>query len=73
MKGRTTDFFWYNAGPLAIDPDRPIQLCSMIGCVLGKFADTDRAQVACEALQRDRDAGTLPCDLSKWDKKEMLK
>ena len=70
---KTQNFFYYHAGHLAIDKERPWQLCTMIGCVLGKFKTSEEAEVAIQALQKDKDAGILPCNLSQWDKEYLLR
>ncbi len=72
MLFQTAGFFFYHAGALAIDKARPWQLCSSIGAMCGRFATEEEAKVAIEALQADRDAGVLPCNLSHWDKRHLL-
>lgn len=64
-------FFVYHSS-LPVDPARPWQLCTEMGCLLGRFATKDRAEVALDALERDADMGTLPCNLRLWDKVGLL-
>lgn len=69
---KKSGFFYYHAGALAIDPCRPWQLLSAIGCVCGKFATEEQARTALDALAADKEAGTLPVNLSTWDKRHLL-
>lgn len=66
------EFFYYHAGNLAVDPERPWQLCSHIGALCGKFATEEQAAIARDALNADKAAGVLPCNLSLWDKRHLL-
>lgn len=74
MNGKTKGFFWYDAsrGGLAVDPSRPWQLCTWMGCLIGKFATAEQAESVANELQADDDAGTLPCNLSLWSKAHLL-
>lgn len=63
---KTKDFFYYHARTLAIDPQRPWQVCSVMGSICGKFATRKEAEETTAALQHDKDAGNLPCDLISW-------
>lgn len=65
-------FFYYHAGHLAIDKERPWQLCSDFGCLCGQFYTTAQAEAALTALEADKAAGVLPCNLSTWDKHHLL-
>jgi hypothetical protein len=65
-------FFFYHAGHLAIDPERPWQLLSAIGCVCGKFRSQESATIALQALIADHQAGTLPNNLGEWKRRNLL-
>lgn len=65
-------FFYYDAKNLAIDPKRPWQLVTEIGCVVGKFSTAEKAKIAMDALFVDYQKGILPCNLSKWGKCYLL-
>ncbi len=56
----------YNAGDMAVHPDRPWQVVSEIGSLLGFFADERCAKVAVELLWEDLRRGNLPCNITQW-------
>ena len=64
--GDEAPFFLYHAGPLAIDPERPWQLCSRIGAVCGKFRRIEQGERALIALEADHASGRLPTNLANW-------
>ena len=65
-------FFYYNARHLSIEQGKPWYVCSAIGCVVAKLATEEQAQAAVAALNSDKAAGTLPCNLSNWSKRHLL-
>jgi hypothetical protein len=70
---KTTDFMAYHANHLAIHKDKPWQLVTRSMCILiGYKATREEAQQALDALQKDKDAGILPNNLSKWDKHDQF-
>ena len=69
---RTKDFCGYHAGHLAIDPYRPWQVISNVGCVLAKLRTEHKATMAVTELQAAQDAGTLPNNVGTWEKKHLL-
>lgn len=66
------EFFYYHAGKLAIDKSKPWQICTRMGVLIGQMPTEDRAKTAVDALTADHEAGTLPCNLSTWSKRELL-
>ncbi len=68
----TTGFSYYHAGALAVDKARPWQVISSFGCLCAKLGTEEQAKLAVEALTADLKAGTLPCNLSNWDKAYLL-
>lgn len=68
--GKTDHFFYYNAAKhnMAVHKDRPWQICTKMGVLIGYKATAEECEKAVIALQTDKNAGTLPCDLSKWEK-----
>lgn len=70
---RGKHFSAYHAGRLAIDPARPWQIISRtLPAICGKVATEEQARRAVEALDADKEAGRLPCNLSTWDKVILL-
>jgi len=69
---KPNEFFCYHAGKLAIDPARPWQICSRMGVLLGQVATVEQAKKAVEALKEDKENGTLPTNLSNWERKSLL-
>lgn len=49
----TKDYFWYHARYLAIDKNRPWQLCAKgLPAILGKFPTESQARTAAQSLQK---------------------
>ncbi len=66
---KTKNFTVYRPIPgLVISSDRPYQVITSSGILVGYFASEVRADAYATALQEAQDAGTLPINISKWDK-----
>ena len=66
---KTKNYMSYRPIPgLVISSDRPIQVITSSGVLVGYFANEQKADAYVTALQEAHDAGTLPTNISKWDK-----
>lgn len=55
-------FFMYHAGSVAVNAERPWQICSYGGCLLSNHATWEEAGSLCDRLNS---AGPLPTNLSR--------